>query len=341
MEKQELEISWDTLWRVVEMIAIVAFLYAAHEALLVLFFALVISSALDGLVSWLEDRKIPRLLGTILIFLIAVILLGFILYNVMPIVALEATKLIKTYQGTNNLLGDSAVILENLSRTLLTNNFGTQIVDAFLKGASPFVSAVGGLLGGVVFVATVFITSFYLTLSRDGVEKLLRAVFPTQAEEYIIKIYIRSKRRIGRWMQAQIILSLVVGLVVFVGLWFAGVDYSLLIGILAGFFEIVPVIGPILAGAIGVAVAFSSSVSLAMITLIFFVVVQQLENNILVPMLMRKAVNIHPVVVIISLMAGYKAIGIIGAILAVPITVVVQEIVEDKLRRKTALPNAR
>ncbi|MCL4406087.1 MAG: AI-2E family transporter [Patescibacteria group bacterium] len=334
MEKRELEISWGTLWRVVAMIAIVAFLIAAHEALLVLLFALIISSALDGLVSWLEGRKVPRLIGTVLIFLAMSVVFGFILYEVVPLVSLETAKLIETYQGLGGLFGENGAILDKLNQTLLSGNFGSQMVDAILKGASPFISAVGGLLGGVIFLATVFITSFYLTLSRDGVERLLRAVFPTQAEEYIIKIYIRAKKRIGRWMQAQMLLSFVIGLVVFVGLWLAGIDYSLLIGVLAGLFEIVPVVGPIFAGAIGVAVAFSNSLSLAVVTLIFFVIVQQLENNILVPILMRKAVNIHPVIVIIALMAGFEVAGVIGTVLAIPTAVVIQEVVENRLRKK-------
>ncbi|HOB89890.1 MAG TPA: AI-2E family transporter [Candidatus Colwellbacteria bacterium] len=341
MEKRELEISWGTLWRVVATIAAVAFLYAAHEALLVLVFALIISSALDGLVSWLEERKIPRLLGTIFIFLAVSAVLVFILYEVVPLIFWETAKLVESYQGIGDFFGENSVFLEGMNKTLMTEDFGSRVVDAILEGASPFISAVGGLLGGVVFLATVFIASFYLTLSRDGVERLLRVVFPAQAEEYIIKIYLRVKKRIGRWMQVQMILSLVIGLMVFAGLWLMGVDYSLLIGVLAGLFEIVPMVGPILAGAIAVAVAFSESMSLAIIVFVFFVVIQQLENNILVPVLMRKAVNIHPVIVIIALMAGFEASGVVGAILAVPVAVVVQEIVEDKLRRKAAEASGR
>jgi predicted PurR-regulated permease PerM len=334
MEKRELEISWGALWRVVAIVAIIAFLIAAQEAVLVLLFALIISSALDGLVSWLEGHKVPRLIGTIFIFLMIALLLGFVLYEIIPLVSMETAKLIENYQGFSDLLGENGVLMSKLNQTLLSGNLGTQVIDAILKGASPFLSAVGGLLGGVIFLATVFITSFYLTLSRDGVERLLRAVFPAQAEEYIIKIYIRAKKRIGRWLQAQIILSLVVGLVVFVGLWLAGIDYSLLIGVIAGLFEIVPVVGPIFAGAIGVAVAFSNSLSLAVVIFIFFVVVQQLENNILVPILMRKAVNIHPVIVIIALMAGFEIAGVVGTILAMPTAVIIQEIVENRLRKK-------
>lgn len=335
MEKRELEISWGTLWKVVAMLAIVAFLYIAHEAMIVLLFALVVSSALDGAVSWLENKKIPRVIGSALIFVTATFVIGFILYEVIPLIYMEIARLSESYHSLGSFFGDTPSIIDKLNSGFFAGNFGSQVIDTIFKGASPFLSAVGGLFGGMIFLATVFITSFYLTLSRDGVERLLRAVFPTQAEDYIIKIYIRSKKRIGRWMQAQAILSLVVGLVVFVGLWLAGVEYSLLIGLLAGLFEIVPVVGPIFAGAIGVAVAFSHSLSFAILTFVFFVVVQQLENNILVPILMRRAVNIHPVIIIISLMAGFEVGGVVGVILAVPVTVVVQEIIEDKLRRKT------
>lgn len=332
MEKRELEISWGTLWKVVATVVIIVFLYLAHEAMLMLLFALVISSALDGAVSWLENKRVPRVIGASLIFITVMLIIGFILYEVIPLIYMEIARLLESYQSSGNFLGDATSIIDKLNSGFLGNS-GSQIIDTILKGTSPFLSAVGGLFGGIIFLVTVFISSFYLTLSRDGVERLLRAVFPAQAEDYIIKIYIRSKKRIGRWMQAQMILSLVVGLVVFVGLWLAGIEYSLLIGLLAGLFEIVPVVGPIFAGAVGVAVAFSHSLSLAILTFVFFVVVQQLENNILVPILMKRAVNIHPVIIIIALMAGFEVGGIAGVILAVPVTVVIQEIVEDKLRR--------
>jgi predicted PurR-regulated permease PerM len=146
--------------------------------------------------------------------------------------------------------------------------------------------------------------------------------------------------KIRKWFGAQLLLSVVVGVLVAAGLWFLGVRYAILLGILAMILELVPVIGPVIVGVIAFLVAVSDSFVLGLYALVFFVAVQQFENHILIPMIIGKTMNVHPVVVVTSLLAGGKIAGFIGILLAVPIAVMAQEtfdyLAEKKEKRRAA-----
>jgi predicted PurR-regulated permease PerM len=120
-----------------------------------------------------------------------------------------------------------------------------------------------------------------------------------------------------------------IGVAAFIGLWILGVKYSLVLAILAAVFELVPVVGPIFAGAMAVLVALSDSVTLGIYTMSMFLIIQQMESSVVVPVVMRRAVGLHPVVIILALLIGAKIAGFIGIILAIPTAFLVEEIIEN------------
>ena len=180
--------------------------------------------------------------------------------------------------------------------------------------------------------------SFYLTVGKDGVERFLVTVLPSIYEEKAVDLYYRIRRKIGRWLTGQVILSVAVGILVFLGLWLLGVKYSLLLGIIAGIFELIPYVGPIFSGALAVLVGLTGSLSQGLYTLILFIVVQQLENQLLVPAVTKFTTDLSPVVILVALMVGAQVFGLIGLILAIPAAVLFQQLLEDwsqsKARRK-------
>src|SRR3989344_3688192 len=209
-----------------------------------------------------------------------------------------------------------------------------RLVNNRVIGPAFFVDLFSGAVGSVSIALAVLISSFYLCLSRDGVERFIRAVFPLDYEKQALKIYENSKRKIGHWFRTQIILSIIMGFSVWGAMAALGVKHAFLLGVVAGIFEIVPFVGPILSGAIAVLVALSTSVPLGIYALIVFLILQQLESNILVPLLMKRSVGLHPVIVIISLFIGGEVGGILGILIAVPAAAVVQEMVEEWSSRK-------
>jgi predicted PurR-regulated permease PerM len=166
-------------------------------------------------------------------------------------------------------------------------------------------------------------------LSKDGVERFIKVVVPPDYENAVLRIYQRSRRKIGFWFRTQIFLSVLMSLLVWSALLFIGVRHAFLIGVLAGLFELVPFAGPIIAGAIAVLSAFTSSPSLALYTLIVFIILHQLESHVLVPLVTNKAVGLHPVIVIAAILIGAEVAGFWGVLIAVPAAAVFQEVIED------------
>ena len=177
MERIKLDISWTSLWRVLAMGAFVLAAYLMRETIAILLLALIISTAVDPAVDRLERWRIPRILGTIMVFLIALTILAFVVYTIVPITLLQLNSLF------NNLTGLADQFLGISAPTELTNILSTDlsgITNLLLSGGVPFLQVLGKLLGGVVFVIAVLVLSFYLTISIDGVEKFLSAILPVK-----------------------------------------------------------------------------------------------------------------------------------------------------------------
>lgn len=313
------------------MLSLVVLIYFARNAITVLFLAIFISSALDSLVIKLETWRIPRLLGTILVFLTLLLSVAVLIYTIVPIALFELRGIF------NNLDGVVGQILNlGIPRqfTDLINSNLENISNTLFAGSTSFLEVMGHLLGGVTSLLATLIIAFYLTLSRDGVGRFIRAVFPEDMEDKVLSIYYRSKKKIGLWFQAQLILSLVVGFLAFLGLWLLGVKYAVILGILAAIFELVPIVGPIFAGGVAVVIGLSQSPVTGVYVLLLFLVIQQLENHVLIPIMMKKAIDVHPVVILIALLGGAELAGFVGLILAVPAVVIANEVVADWVTQK-------
>lgn len=313
------------------MLGLVLLLYLAHNAVAVLLLAIFLSSALDALVIRLESWHIPRLLGTIIVFLALLATMAVLIYTVVPIAILELRGILNNLGGIMGQILNLGVPLQITD--FLSNNLES-ISNMLFAGSASFIGILGKLLGGITSFFAVLVMSFYLTLSRDGVGRFIRAILPEALEDKALSIYYRSKKKIGRWFQAQLMLSLVIGFLVFAGLWMLDVKYSVILAIFAAVFELVPIVGPVFAGGMAVVVGLSQSVSTGMYVLLLFLIIQQLENHILVPLVMKRAIDIHPVIILVSLLAGLQIAGFVGMILAVPAAVVAGEIMEDWVAKK-------
>jgi predicted PurR-regulated permease PerM len=165
-------------------------------------------------------------------------------------------------------------------------------------------------------------------------------LLPDVYEKPVLTIFNNFKTKIRRWFAAQLGLSLVVGVVMSLGLWLLGVRYALVLGIIAAILELVPLIGPVVAGAVALLIALTDSFTLGLYVIGLTFIVQQLENHVLIPVLMGKTLNVHPVIVIVSILAGAQIAGFVGILLAVPIAVAAQEIfyyLAEKKNHRSAL----
>jgi predicted PurR-regulated permease PerM len=315
-------------------VALVAVLYEGRQIVLGLFLAIIISSGLEGIVDVLEERiSLPRSVSVILIFLAALIAFILVIYTLVPFLLVEINTI---FSGVNQAgLGGWGILLNVQSSQSVSSLVGKVSSQFIASNASPL-QLLSQALGSFGLAAAVLVSSFYLSLSHDGVEKFLMVVVPPDYEEATMRIYKRSKQLIGAWFRMQILLSVIMGFTVWAGLSLLGVHYAFLIAILAGLFELVPFLGPILSGAVAVVSALLTSTTLAFYTLIFFIIAQQFEANILIPLLSRRSVGLHPVIVIVALLIGAEIGGVMGIIISVPVAAVFQEVVQDWSTRRRA-----
>jgi len=337
MEKRVLEVSWTSLWKILFFVLLVMLAFTARDIFLGLFLAMVISSGLEVPIDIMEKRGIPRTVGAIAIFLLIAMLLAVFLYAVVPLVIVNLNTAVFNIQKAAH--GTWWQPLFNVKTSKSINDSMSRIVDNFISNGSSPLDAVSQVFGGLSLTISVFILSFYLSINKNGVERFIKLISPVDYEEMAIRIAHHSRRRIGLWFRAQFILSVIMGVMVWAALGFLGVEYAAILGATAGILELVPFVGPIIAGAISVLVAVSVSNTLAIYTLITFLVIQQFESNVLVPLLMKRTTGLHPVLVIISLLIGIELGGFIGAFIAVPAAAVFQEVLEDWNRDISVVEN--
>lgn len=332
-----IDIEARTIIKIIAVLLAVVLLYLLRDVLVILFFAIMIASAVGPFASWLEERRIPRLLSVIVLYLVFFGLIGVLLSLVIPVLSYELSQLAqalpKFFAGVNNAL-------ENAQGSRYFGFLGDLqgILDSFSKflqvSSGSLISFIINIFGGIISFVAIIVLSFYLSVMKQGVSVFFKSLLPEAYQEYAIGLWKRAEFKVGKWFQGQLLLALAVGLVVFVGLSLLHVKYALLLGIIAMIFEIVPIVGPVLSAIPGLMLAFTQSPTLGLWVLLFYLVVQQLEGHVLAPLILGKTLGLHPVTVVIALLIGAKLAGILGILLAVPVAVVIVEVLDDMAEQR-------
>jgi len=334
MNKQILDISTSTILRVVVVVIAVAFLFSVWKILASVFLAVVIASGLEPGVRALAKIKIPRLVAAILLYAVGFIILTSVFYSIFP------TLITETRQLSSDLPTAYTEALENIEQFFgqipaevhIQDQMKSLLISAqqgLLGGASNIFAFTFNLFGGLLSSLLILVISFYLVLQKDGIEHLFKSFVPSAHEEYVVDLWKRVQKRLGRWFQGQLLLGIFVGTFMFLALWLMGVKYALSIAFMAGVLEIVPVIGPIVAGLIALVLISFQSPMLALAAIAVYIIIEQLQQHLFVPVVMSKTIGLNPVIIIVSLLVGAQLIGFWGIILALPIAVTLAEFVRD------------
>jgi len=184
-----------------------------------------------------------------------------------------------------------------------------------------------------VYLIAILVISFYLVVEKNGVDRLVKQAVPRNLQNKVLKIISKIELKLSRWFVGQLGLGLIIGLMSYIGLSILGVPYALVLAIIAGLFELIPYIGPWLSAIPAVLIAATISPALAAAVLILYFIIQELENYLIVPKVMEKSVNIHPVITITAMMIGGQLAGMVGILLAVPITAIVLVVAEEAYKK--------
>jgi len=338
---QRISISTSTILRFFAVILGLGLVFVIRDILFALIFAVIIASAIEPSIEWLKRRGFGRILAVVIIYSVFLVLLALLMYLVVPLIADElhvATGTLTKIQrqiivGIQQTAGTAAgsFVAENAGVLLRAplQYLGVFTQNIFAGSTQVFRSLFTALL--------IFVFSFYLSTQEKGIETFLRMVTPLKHEPYALDLWRRSQGKLGRWLRAQMVLGALIGVFIFIGLTMLGIQQALLFAVIAAVFEIIPVAGPILAAIPAVITGFLMSPIIGVSIIALYVVVQQTESHVIVPVVMRKAVGLSPLVVLVALLVGAEIGGAFGLLLAVPLTTVFAELLNDWERKKRTL----
>lgn len=321
---------------ILKVIAIFIVLYVAYliSGVLILFFvALVFSSALDPWVDWLKQKKVPRSLSVLIIYLIAFSVVALVLYLILPPMIKEINDISSNLPDYFNSIVSKYNALKNFSaqHRVLDQLQGTLgVISNYLQStASGVFFTVFNIFGGIFSFILVLVLTFYMVVEESAMKKIVWSIAPAKHQAYLMHLINRIQIKLGHWLRGTLILAMTLFTMAYLGLLILGVHYALILALLVGLFSFIPFMGAILGAIPALFIAFTQSPLMALFTLILFYIFHFIEDNFLYPKIMQKAVGLNPVISIMAMLAGFKLAGIIGAVLSIPVTTAIAVFAKD------------
>lgn len=339
--KFTIKISNKTLITALFLVILVFALVKLKDLVLVVLTSIVIASFVRTASEKLKKYHMPKTVSVVGMYIFGFALLSGLFYFFIPVLIIELSKLIPIISNLIPGILDSTTV-EGAKTVANSLNDGTTVLPEVLKQlqgslvsvSSGFFGVIANLFGNIANVILIIVISFYLSLAEDGIESFLKIVTPKKYEEYTISLWKRSQRKIAHWLRGQMFMGLIVGLLTFIGLALVGVEYALLLAVIAAVFEMIP-FGIILASIPAISLAFASGgLTLAILVAGLYVVIQQVETYIVQPLVVRKVTGVSPIAVILSVLVGFKLAGFWGLILAIPVAVTLLEYIKDREQKK-------
>jgi predicted PurR-regulated permease PerM len=338
-------ISTNTLIRIVAVGFVVVALIKLIDIVLIVLTSIVLASFVESAVLKLKKFIKNRTLLVFLIYIITISLFIWLFSVFVPVFIEEMSSLVTQlgrYIPDNSILNtfqaDTISGAKNVVTTISHNASisdvikSTQNLVASLSGG--FFDIFGAAFGGAINLVLIVIISFYLSITEKGIENLLRVITPDDAEEYVISLWQRTERKIGLWVQGQMLIGLIIGLLTYLGLTILGVKYSLVLALVTAVCELVP---------FGIYIAFLPAIvfsyldggtTLALLTFALYLILHQFENYLLYPLVIKKVIGIPPLIVILSIIIGATLAGFWGVVLAIPVAVCLLEFFDDLENKK-------
>ncbi len=330
-----------SLVRIIIVLLAIYFAYLIKDIIAILFITIVLSSAIDPWIDWLQKRGLPRALSISLIYLGLLGVISACIYFIVPAMMGQVGQLA---QDLPSYLDRFNSFLSGFRDYGATHGWFKNIASSLGSVSSNLQNAAGGIFlsifnffGGLFSFVVILVITFYTVVQENTIRKLIWSITPAAHQEYVMDVFNRMQKKLGLWLRGQLILCLVIFILTYIGLLILGVKYALIIAVIAGLTEFIPYLGPVLGAIPAVFIAFTQSPTLALFTAILYIIIQQIENNFLVPKIMQKAVGLNPIVSIVAIMIGFSVGGVVGALLSIPVATACTVLVEDMLHNKHAM----
>jgi predicted PurR-regulated permease PerM len=339
MIEKKIDISTGIIVKTILILLGLWFLYLVRDVVALLFLALILTAAIEPAVIWLNRKKIPRGVGVLMIYAGLFLIIGSMLYFLVPAISEQVSDLSVNFpqylekingliQGVRSYSSSHNISLENQKSIDFASNI-TKITQGIFNTTV-------GVFTGIISLIIVLSMTFYLSVKEDGVEKFITSITPQKYQIYVISLVNRMKKKIGKWMQGQVLLMAIIFVLDYIALLILGIPYALILALFAGFFELIPYLGPIISAVPAVALGFLVSPFTGLLVIGLYIAIQQVENHIVTPLVMKKAVGLNPIAVILAVLIGAKIAGIFGAILAIPVAAMVSVLVSDIMKKENS-----
>ena len=330
----QVNISTYTIIKIVFVLLLLVFLYNIITVVGIVFVAWVFASAMDPLIDRMQRWKIPRGISILLIYLVAAGVLTLVGWMMIPPLVDQIKELSENFPAYYDQVLAFLPSTEGLDIQKTVQNSLGSLAESLGSLGGSVVSAAASVLNLVVGVIAVLVIAFYMTIHENSIRKFLQIIAPIRYQPYLIQKMHTIQRKLGSWLWGQIILMLIIGILAFIGLKILGVQYALLLAIIAGIGEFIPIVGPIVSAVPAVFFAFADSPFKALLVIILFIVIQQLENHIIVPKVMHKAVGLNPLIIIFAMLVGAQLAGLVGVIVAIPASTIIGIFLKDFVAEK-------
>lgn len=317
---RKIEISHKTIIFTTVFIGSLWFVYYIRDIVLQIFIALLLVSIINPLVVKLSKYKIPKIVSILLSYILIFGLFGTAIASILPALI----------EQTTNLVNNLPSFLQNSDFSKYINeDFVKQIMSQLGSVPSQIVKAGFLFFGNILSILTIAIFAFYLLLVRDRLDVNLEFLFGKEKTRSVINIINTLETKLGGWARGQFSLMFLIGLLSYIGFMVLGIPYALPLAILAGIFEIIPYLGPVIASIPAIILGFSISPFLGLSAIGLTVLIQQLENYVFVPKIMEKSTGVSPIITLISLAVGFRLAGIVGMIISIPLVIIIQTLIQS------------
>jgi predicted PurR-regulated permease PerM len=311
-------------------------LWRIQEVIFLLFVAILVATAIEPIVNRLRRGPFTRGTGVLVVYTAIMLVIGTAAYFVIPNVLNQAGSFTQTLPER---LIATRVDVAQLSQPALRGvllQLLDQLNTAVQVPATPkqedLVAVGAAAAQTIISFLSIFVLAFYWLVERASIKRvLLRSVSVARAKD-VNTVWLEVEEKLGGWVRGQLVLMLAIGVMAGLGYTILGLPNAALLAVAAGLFEIVPMIGPFLAFAPAVVVALTVSPGTAVLVIVYALVIQQIESNVLVPRVMREAVGVSPLTVLLGILIGSALYGLPGAFLAVPLAGAIQVVLAHTLR---------
>jgi predicted PurR-regulated permease PerM len=316
-------------------------LYLARGALLLVYVSVLLGIGFYPLIGLIERQRVlpigsrlPRWLAILVLYFFFVCVIAAILWMILPPFIQQLSDLWTRLPGMIDRAQDFLLAHGVIKQKLTAGQILSNAPGSPATAVTTVLSTLSTVVGGVIGLVTIIILTFYLLVDAENIMAAYAHLFPIERRPAAMSAAREIAAKVSAWLNGHLMLAVLMGSASAIGLGAMGVPYFYVIAVIAAVGELIPIIGAIFAGIVATSIALTVSVKLAAAALIYFIILQQVESNVLVPKIMERQVGLSPVAVIVALLVGSEIHGIMGAILAIPTTVILKVIFEELTERR-------